>query len=177
MKSLSRGLDNLATANNSFASLYIPIVVIYTCGLLMNELYNTSPVEPVTNDGFSESLNSELLGLTNIKSDVTDSCELRMNDLAVEAEIAENNEAIGVTLGVREAETDPLDIKPAPPTALEADKAAPFNKMVPISGSNQPYEPTLVVNPLESSEVFLTPAEPEMILNILPASVNVIVEV
>jgi hypothetical protein len=34
--------------------LYNPIVVIYVCGLLINPEYNTSPVEPEINEGFSE---------------------------------------------------------------------------------------------------------------------------
>ena len=54
VKSLTNGLDNLATANNWFVSLYKPIVVIYVCGLFINEEYNTSPVEPDIKDGFSE---------------------------------------------------------------------------------------------------------------------------
>jgi hypothetical protein len=54
VKSLSKGLDNLATANNSLVSLYKPIVVIYTWGLSTKLENNTSPVEPEINDGFSE---------------------------------------------------------------------------------------------------------------------------
>jgi len=34
--------------------LYKPTVVIYVVGALINEGYNTSPVEPEINDGFSE---------------------------------------------------------------------------------------------------------------------------
>jgi len=54
VKSFVNGLDNLATANNWLVSLYKPIVVMYTWGLLINWGYNTSPVEPEINDGFSE---------------------------------------------------------------------------------------------------------------------------
>ena len=54
MKSFNNGLDNLATATNSWLVLYKPTVVIYTWGSLINESYSTEPSDPEINDGFVE---------------------------------------------------------------------------------------------------------------------------
>ena len=54
MKSFGSGLDILATASNSLLSLYKPTVVMYVCGLFINDGNITAPVDPDMNDGFSE---------------------------------------------------------------------------------------------------------------------------
>ena len=51
-----------------------------------------------------------------------------------------------------------------------------FNKIVPISGNNQPYDPEFKLYPAEVTKlvaVVWTPAEPEINWNTLPASLNV----
>ena len=53
VKSLANGFDNLAVANNSFESLYNPIVVINTLGLLAIESNCNTPSDLV-NDGLVE---------------------------------------------------------------------------------------------------------------------------
>ena len=54
----------MATANNSLLSLYIPTVVIYTFGSLINDDCAKSPSDPVTNDGLLEKLYSAFLTRT-----------------------------------------------------------------------------------------------------------------
>ena len=51
VKSLTNGLLNLATANNSLLSLYIPTVVMNVCGLLINVVNNKLPLASII-DGF-----------------------------------------------------------------------------------------------------------------------------
>ena len=53
MKSLSKGLDSLATASKSLLSLYNPIVVINDWGVSIITLWRISP-EPVIKEGFVE---------------------------------------------------------------------------------------------------------------------------
>ena len=47
VKSLVNGLLNLATANNSLLSLYIPTVVTYVWGLLIKVVYNKLPFSSI----------------------------------------------------------------------------------------------------------------------------------
>jgi hypothetical protein len=54
VKSFSRGLDNLAVANNSWESLYRPTVVMYVVGFVINESYRIAPVDEEINDGLVE---------------------------------------------------------------------------------------------------------------------------
>jgi len=61
---LGIGCDVLATANNSFASLNKPTVVIYERGSLSKVDSANEPSEPVTNVGLLEKLNSLLVALT-----------------------------------------------------------------------------------------------------------------
>ena len=51
MKSFVKGFDNLATANNSLLSLYIPTAVMNVWGLLINVVYNKLPLSSII-DGF-----------------------------------------------------------------------------------------------------------------------------
>ena len=54
MKSFSRGLDNLAVANNSWDGLYRPTVVIYVVGFVTNESNIIAPVDEDINEGLDE---------------------------------------------------------------------------------------------------------------------------
>ena len=47
VKSFVSGRLNLATANNSLLSLYIPTVVIYVWGLLIKVVYNKLPLSSI----------------------------------------------------------------------------------------------------------------------------------
>ena len=50
-------------------------------------------------------------------------------------------------MGAADAVAEPLNTNPIPPLAVGEDNAFGFNKIVPISGKNQPYEPELSENP------------------------------
>ena len=95
--------------------------------------------------------------------------------MAIPPLIAVANKLFGLTTGAAEADVDPLYPKLIPPLTAGAPNANGFKRIVPISGRNQPYEPELAEYP---STVFLdvivalTPVEPVINWNTLPASVN-----
>jgi len=75
-----------------------------------------------------------------------------------------------------ETEADLFVPKPIPPFEVGESSALPFNKIIPTSGKNLPYEPELDVYPVEAIDVFTTPRDPDTSSYTLPESVKVTVD-